>query len=84
MKTVGYIDDNGTYHAGHDNPMPHDVDSQYRSWSHMEQRKRHSRDIIQPYDHGEINREFVQSYDGEVAERYFSKEEISKAERKLS
>lgn len=84
MKTVGYIDSNGTYHSGVDVPMPNDVDQQFKSWSHMEQRKRHAKDIIQPYDHGEINRDFVQSYDGDVAKRYFTDEQITKVERKLS
>lgn len=84
MRTVGYIDNSGNYHKGKDVPMPHDVDTQWKSWSHMEQKKRHAKDIIQPYESGKINREFVQAYDGEIAENYFTKEQIKKAERSLS
>lgn len=84
MKTVGYIGADGAYHRGEDVPMPHDVDMQYRNWSHTEQRKRHSKDILQPYESGKVNREFIQSYDGEIAQRYFTKEQIIKSERSLS
>lgn len=84
-KTVGYIDQYGKYHKGEEDvPMPNDVDKQYKSWSHADQRKRFSKDILQPYVNGKPNREFIQAYDGDIAERYFSKEVISKAERSLS
>lgn len=84
MKTTGYIDEQGVYHKGVSNPIPHDIDSQYRSWDHMQQRKNHAKDILQPYINGEPNREFVEAYEGDVTEIYFTKEQIRNSERKLS
>lgn len=84
MKTVGYIDEYGKYHKGTDVSSPYEVSSQYKSWSHMEQRKRHSKDILQPRQDGKPNRDFVLAYEGDVSEKYFTKEQIRKAERSLS
>ena len=83
-KVTGYINEYGKYIRGIDKPLPNDVDSQYKSYSHSDQRKRFSKDIIQPYKGGVPNREFIQSYDGELAERYFTKEQIKQSERSLS
>lgn len=84
MPTTGYIGEDGIYHKGIDKPMPSDVDMQYRDWSHSEQRKRHSKDITQPYKNGEPNRDFVLAYEGDATEVYFTKEQIRKSERSLS
>jgi hypothetical protein len=87
MKTktnIGYIDEYGKYHKGIDKPLPNDVDTQFKSYSHADQRRRFSKDIIQPYRDGKPNRDFVQAYDGELAERYFTKEQIKQSERSLS
>ena len=82
---IGYIDDQGKYQQGvEDVPMPHNVDNQYKSYSHSEQRKRHAKDILQPYVDGKPNRDFVQAYDGDVSKRYFDIDTIIKSERKLS
>ena len=81
---MGYIDSNGQYRKGEpDTPMAHDVSSQWKSWSHMEQKKRFGADIIQPFINGEVNREFVEVYRGEVADRYYTKEQQDAADRKL-
>ena len=82
--STGYINEYGIYIKGEDKPMPNDIDSQYKSYSHTDQRKRFSKDIIQPYQDGKPNRDFVQAYDGELAERYFTKEQIKQSERSLS
>ena len=83
-KVTGYVNEYGKYIRGEDKPMPSDVDTQYRSYSHSDQRKRFAKDIIQPYKDGKPNREFVQAYDGELAQRYFTKEQIKQSERSLS
>lgn len=84
MKTVGYIDADGTYHRGEpDKPLGHDVSSQYKAWSHDNQRRRLHADIVQPYINGKPNREFIEVYRGEVASKYFSQEQIDTAERNL-
>lgn len=81
---IGYIGSDGKYHKGKDVPMAHDVSSQFKDWSHDNQRKRMNGDIIQPYINGKPNREFVEVYRGEVADGYFSREEQDKADRELS
>lgn len=82
MAGLGYIDDRGIYHHGETKPLSHDVNSQFRSWSHDNQRKRFGRDIIQPYVGNNPNPEFIRSYP-EEAKRYFSLDQIKQAERNL-
>lgn len=79
---IGYIDENGVYRREKDRPMLHDISSQWKDWSHMEQRKRFSKDIIQPWVHGKPNREFIDSYP-EESKTYFKPEQIARAERDL-
>lgn len=82
--SVGFVDEYGKYIKGEDKPMPSGIDNQFKSWSHAIQRKEHAKDIIQPHIGQDPNRDFIQAYDGEVAEKYFTKEQIRKAERSLS
>jgi len=80
----GFIDESGHYVRGKDKAMPHDINSQHRAWSHDNQRKRLGADIIQPYtSDGKPSREFINTYRGEVASKYFSQAEIDKADRQL-
>lgn len=82
---IGYIDSNGKYkHGKPEKPMTHDVSSQFKDWSHDNQRKRMNGDIIQPYIDGQPNREFIEVYRGEVADKYFNREQQDKADRELS
>lgn len=84
-KTSGYIDANGKYHKGIDVPLPHDVDTQFKQWSHNDQRKRMAADISQPYtSDGKPNPEFIDIYRGDVASKYFKQADIDAADRKLS
>lgn len=80
---IGHINDQGHYVHGQDEPMGHDVSSQYKTWSHDNQRKIFHGDIVQPYIDGQPNPDFVGVYRGEVAERYFNQEQIDKADRNL-
>lgn len=81
---TGYIDERGVYRRGErDMPLPHDVSSQYKDWSHDDQRRRMNADILQPYVNGKPNREFIEVYRGEVASKYFSQEQIDQTERRL-
>ena len=82
MSDLGFINDRGEYIEGEDKPLGFDVSSQYKSWSHDNQRKRFGRDVLQPWSKGEPNPEFVSSYP-EESKRYFSQDQINKAERNL-
>jgi hypothetical protein len=80
---MGYIDENGKYIRGQHKSLPHDISPQYKQWSHEDQRRRFAGDIVQPYINGKPNPEFVSVYRGEVAKKYFSQEQIDKADRNL-
>jgi hypothetical protein len=81
---MSFIDGNGKYHKDGDEPMGHDVNSQWKAANHEMQRKVFNGDIQQPFIAGEVNREFVEVYRGEVADSYFTQEQIDAADRKLS
>jgi hypothetical protein len=84
VRPVGYIGADGKYHRGAtDTPTAHDVSSQYKDWSHDNQRRRFHGDIVQPYVNGKPNPEFVKVYRGEVADKYFTQEQQDKADREL-
>ena len=80
---VGHINESGEYVKGKDKPMPKDINSQFRDWSHDNQRKRLSGDIVQPRIAGKVNPEFVRVYRGEIADSYFTREQQDKADRQL-
>lgn len=80
---IGHIGADGKYVRGKDVSMGHDVSTQYRQWSHDNQRKRMSADVVQPYKNGKPNREFVEVYRGEVADKYFDRAQQDKADRDL-
>lgn len=81
---IGYIGADGKYHRGEkDRPMTHDISSQYKAWSHDDQRRRFHGDILQPFVDGKPNPEFVRVYHGEVASNYFDQQQIDQAERNL-
>jgi hypothetical protein len=84
MSAIGYVDENGKYHKGIDKPLPHDINTQHKAWTHSDQRKRFARDILQPHAHGKHSREFIKYYDEDVIKRYFSEDDIKKAERQLN
>lgn len=82
---MSYIDADGKYHRGEDKNLSADVSSQYRSWSHDNQRKRMGADIAQPYNSdGTPNRDFIDIYKGEVADKYFSQKQQDDTMRKMS
>lgn len=81
---AGYIGADGKYHRGSPSTsLASDVSSQYKGWSHDDQRHRFSGDIVQPFIDGKPNREFVQIYREDNAGDYFSQEQIDKADRNL-
>jgi hypothetical protein len=85
VSNLGYIDSNGHYIRGKDKSMGFDVNTQFKDWSHDNQRKRLNADIVQPYlSDGSANPEFVGVYRGEVADRYYNRDQQDKADRKLS
>lgn len=81
---IGYIGADGKYRRGHqDVHLGHDISTQYKDWSHNDQRRRFSADIQQPYINGKPNPEFVKVYRGEVADTYFKQKQIDDADRDL-
>lgn len=82
MTATGYIDGNGKYHRGEDAAMGHNVNSMHKQWRHDGERRKYSREIVQPRINGQPNPEFVRSYPEESKE-YFTPEQIRKAERQL-
>lgn len=82
MSDLGYLNEQGEYIEGKDKPMGFDVSSQYKGWSHDNQRKRFQKDITQPWDYGEPSREFIEAFP-EEAKHYFTDEQRHAAERKL-
>lgn len=82
---IGFVDEHGKYVKGKKNTLQNDVSSQYKDWNHDNQRKRLNADIVQPYTNtGQPSREFIEVYRGDVANNYFSQEQIDKADRNLS
>lgn len=79
---VGFIDGNGHYHRGYDNPLPNQVNFTYKEYDHDMQRKEFSREIIQPYIHGKPNRAFIESYPV-YSRKYFNQEIIDQTLREL-
>lgn len=81
---IGYIDEKGIYRRGERKHQIDGVSSQYKAWSHMEQRKRFQKEIVQPYYHGKPNREFIESYPAEQVRQFFSEDQIRETERRLN
>lgn len=79
----GYIDENGKYVKDKSPTLANDVSSQYKDWSHDDQRRRYRGDIVQPYIDGKPNPEFVSIYRGDVAKNYFKQDQIDAADRDL-
>lgn len=80
----GYINSNGKYIRGRDKNLSSDVSDQFKSWNHDNQRKRFSGDIVQPYTlDGKPNPEFIRIHRGEVADKYFNREQQDQADRNL-
>jgi hypothetical protein len=81
--SIGHINAQGQYVKGK-KAMGHDVSSQWKSWSHENQRKRFDGDLLQPFNSdGTPSREFIATYPKDVTEKYFKPEQIEKAERDL-
>lgn len=83
MKTVGYVDQSGHYVRGEDKSLTWDVNSMHKEYEHDFERKKFAREIIQPRINGQPNPEFVTAY-ASYSKKYFSTEEIDKAQRSLS
>lgn len=82
MKTTGYINAKGEYVRGKDKSLGFDVTSTHKEWRHDLERKKFSKEIIQPYKSGKANREFIINYP-EESKKYFSQEVIERITREL-
>jgi hypothetical protein len=80
---MGYVNSRGDYVKGTYKPEGNEMSSQAKAYSHMMQRKVFGADIVQPHVNGQPNREFIEVYRGEVADKYFTREQIDKADRQL-
>lgn len=63
MKSTGFIID-GVYHKTAPQPdqLIENTQSTYKTWSHDIQREEHQVDIIQPYEAGKPNDDFIMNY----------------------
>ena len=77
---MGYIDENGKYHAGEDKSLIEERGSTYRDWHQGIERKIYAKEIIQPRVKGRPNPQFIKAYP-EYSHKYFTQEEIDKALR---
>jgi hypothetical protein len=78
---IGFIGEDGKYQKGKKN-LGHDVSSMHKDWRHSMERKKFSREIIQPYKNGKPNPKFVRAYE-ETSKEYFNEQQIRSAEREL-
>lgn len=69
---VGYIDGSGHYHPGQKSPRANlEASSQYKSWSHDQQRADRRYELIQPWTKdGKPNPEFREMYPDESKNYY--------------
>ncbi len=70
---MGYIK-NGVYHKGLAKTTTK-LSQLYKHNDHEDQRLRHRKDLIQPYDGDNPNPEFIRAYP-EESKRYFTNEQI--------
>jgi hypothetical protein len=66
---------NGKYMEA-DSLTPSDSSSQYKAWNMEDQRRLHSKDILQAHKRGKPNPEFIREYPDE-AKRFFTQDQIN-------
>jgi hypothetical protein len=77
-KSTGYIKDGKYYKDKLPNgaSMQAGDSSQYKSWDHQRQRADHQYELIQPYQNGQPNPEFIEHYPQEAKNYGFVKGDI--------